>query len=60
MQSSSYCHIRYRPSAVENNDPNCDRLWKPRCIFDVLKDASSKYYGLSEFLTIEEVTHTVF
>jgi hypothetical protein len=26
----------------------------------VLKDASSKYYGLSEFLTIEEVTHTVF
>jgi hypothetical protein len=27
------------PSAVES-DPKCDRLWKPRSIFDVLKDAS--------------------
>jgi hypothetical protein len=54
-----YSHVKDSPSAVEN-DPKCDGLWKPRCIFDVLNDASSKYYSLSKTLTIEEVIHTVF
>jgi hypothetical protein len=45
---------------VENKDPKHDRLCKPTCIFDVLKNASSKYYSLSETLPIEGVIHTVF
>jgi hypothetical protein len=38
------------------NDPNYDRLWKVRNVFDLLNDTYSKYYTPSEHLAVYKVT----
>jgi hypothetical protein len=38
-----------------HRDPNYDRLWKLRNVFDSLNDTYSKYYASSEHLDVNEV-----
>jgi hypothetical protein len=50
-----YPHFSDNQNAIDNNDPNYDRLWKIRCIFDMLNDVYSKYYAPTEHLTVDKV-----
>jgi hypothetical protein len=42
-------------SGADKNDPNHDRLWKLKNVFDFLNKAYSKYYSPSECLAVDEV-----
>jgi len=39
----------------DNNDNNCNRLWKMRTLSDQLKDAYAKFYNTSEHLVVDEI-----
>jgi hypothetical protein len=50
-----YLHFSDNQNAIDNNDPNYDKLWKIRRIFDMLNDVYSKYYAPTEHMTVDEV-----
>jgi hypothetical protein len=47
-----FLHFTNNDSTADKNDPNYDRLWKLRNVFDFLKYV----YALSENLAVDEVT----
>jgi hypothetical protein len=48
-------HFSNSNNALDNNDPNSDGLWQLRNIVNFLNDVCSKYYALSELLTVDKV-----
>jgi hypothetical protein len=48
-----FLHFSNNDNASESNNPNYDRPWKIRQIFDMLNDAYSKYYAPSELLAVD-------
>jgi hypothetical protein len=42
-------------SGADKNDPNHDRLWKLKNVFDFLNKAYSEYYYPSQCLAVDEV-----
>jgi hypothetical protein len=42
-------------SALYGNDPNCNRLWKLRHIFNLLNGTYSEYYAPFVHLTLDEI-----
>jgi hypothetical protein len=57
----TFLHIlRYLPfsnnqNSTDNNDPNYNKLWKIRRIFEMLNDVYSKYLAPTEHVTEDEV-----
>jgi hypothetical protein len=41
-------------NAAHITDTDCDKLWKPRHITDMLYSSYSKYYALSEHLAVNK------
>jgi hypothetical protein len=48
-------HFSNNDNASDKKDPNYERMWKLRNVFDFLIDAYSKYYAPSEYLAVDEV-----
>jgi hypothetical protein len=48
-----YLHFSNNQNAIDNNEPNYDRLWKIRHIFDTLNKVYLKYYAPTEHLTVD-------
>jgi hypothetical protein len=50
-----YLHFANNQNTNNNSDPQYDRLWKIRCIFDIINDAFRTYYSPSEHLGVDKV-----
>jgi hypothetical protein len=62
MVRARYCHIlRFlhfvdnTRNGVDRTDDSCDRLWKIRDLFEILRRSFSKFYNPSEYLAVDEV-----
>jgi hypothetical protein len=49
-----YLHFSMKHNANQVTDTDCDKLWKPRHITDILYSSYSKYYALSEYLAVNK------
>jgi hypothetical protein len=50
-----FLHFENNEEAPDRNDPNYDRLWKIRNIFDALNNKFCEIYNPSEHLAVDEV-----
>jgi len=59
LSCARYCHILRFLHFTDNNrngvDRTDDRLWKIRDLFEIIRMNFSKFYNLSEHLTVDEV-----